>query len=247
MNHYPQLGRRTAVSLGALACLLLGTAPAGAQVSITPDAALPGSSGVFTFVVASDRAHTLPDSTAPATTRVEVHFPVEHPISAITVQPMSGWNVTIARRIPELAPPGAQRAPRSTAAPVSSIVWQGVIPAGHTERFTVSFGPLPTEGGLTFTALQTYSDGVVVRWSDPPGAQRPAPVLRVLPVTTTADGSDETAARLLLGTVALASLVALAAGLLSLRPAGRHALASGRHDRRPRPVRTALRLRVGRR
>jgi periplasmic copper chaperone A len=65
-----------------------------------------------------------------------------------------------------------------------------VIKPGQFQEFPVSAGPLPATDKLVFKALQTYSDGNVVRWIEEPGAdgkepEHPAPVLKLKPKATT--------------------------------------------------------------
>ena len=69
---------------------------------------------------------------------------------------------------------------------VSKITWSGgEIKPGEFQLFTVSAGPLPTDTKqIEFKAVQTYSDGTVVRWieSTPKGGAEPefpAPVLKL--------------------------------------------------------------------
>jgi len=60
---------------------------------------------------------------------------------------------------------------------VSEVIWSGGrIAPGQFEDFTVSADPLPGGAGqLAFKAVQTYSDGHVVRWIDLPQPGQPVP------------------------------------------------------------------------
>ena len=55
--------------------------------------------------------------------------------------------------------------------------------ADQFQEFDVSLGPLPDIDQIVFKALQTYSDGEIVRWIDEPAAgtepEHPAPVLKL--------------------------------------------------------------------
>jgi uncharacterized protein YcnI len=54
------------------------------------------------------------------------------------------------------------------------------IGGSSAKDFELRVGPLPRSSGVVFKALQHYSDGAVVRWiQTSPGAERPAPVLRL--------------------------------------------------------------------
>ena len=58
----------------------------------------------------------------------------------------------------------------------------------------MSLGPLPTADQIVFKALQTYSDGEIVRWIDEAAgaeAEHPAPVLKL---TKKADASASASA-----------------------------------------------------
>ena len=76
---------------------------------------------------------------------------------------------------------------------VNTVTWTatgaGIAP-GFFEQFQVSVG-LPADGDtLTFPALQTYSDGTVVRWIDPttPGGAEPE---HPAPTVTLTSGDDD--------------------------------------------------------
>jgi hypothetical protein len=74
---------------------------------------------------------------------------------------------------------------------VSAITWTAASPAsaikpGQFDEFDVSAGPLPEATSMQFKALQTYSDGEVVRWIEPAPAngsepEHPAPTLKLTP------------------------------------------------------------------
>jgi hypothetical protein len=104
----------------------------------------------------------------------------------------------------------------------------------------VSLGPLPQVDQLVFKALQTYSDGDIVRWIEVPAAgaeaEHPAPVLKLAKATsagtvpaantstttsTTTDPEESGGtAGIVLGVIALvAALAALATSLLTYRKA----------------------------
>src|SRR5581483_11250795 len=68
----------------------------------------------------------------------------------------------------------------------------GSIPVGQYQDFQISVDPLPTDTNqLVFKAVQTYSNGDIVRWIDltqagQPDPEHPAPVLTL----TAADSAD---------------------------------------------------------
>jgi hypothetical protein len=97
----------------------------------------------------------------------------------VSFQPKAGWKRTI--KMEELAEPvevfGEQITER-----VASVTWSGgKIAPGEFDEFGISFRVPETPGEtLVFPAVQTYSNGEVVRWIDPdPEAETPAPQVTV--------------------------------------------------------------------
>jgi uncharacterized protein YcnI len=134
-----------------------------------------GTTATIAFTVPNERD----DAT---TTRVAVQLPVDHPIANVQPKDVAGWTVAT-----DEDPEGR----------VTTITWSGGTIAGgaHTE-FPVELGPLPSDVDvLVFKAVQTYSDGAVVRWIEETPAngdepEHPAPTLRLSgPLATTATTS----------------------------------------------------------
>lgn len=173
--------RAAAVVLGAgLAGAIAVPAPASAHVTVDPSTAVQGGFARLAFRVPTE------SDTAP-TTKVEVYLPDNAPVSSVSTMPVPGWTVSVQRR--KLAQPidvnGAQ-----IDEVVSVLTWTastgGAIRPGQFQEFPVSLGPLPKVDTMVFKALQTYSDGRVVRWIEEPAAdgrepESPAPVLRLTP------------------------------------------------------------------
>ncbi|HYN93236.1 MAG TPA: YcnI family protein [Pilimelia sp.] len=165
------------LALGATLSGVLGfAAPASAHVTVNPREA---DQGGFTRV-----AFRVPtESDTASTTKVEVTFPVDAPVPSVSVMPVPGWTVAVQKGKPA-KPVEAHGAPVTEV--VTKITWTaaqgaGVRP-GEFQEFPVSLGPLPEVDRLVFKALQTYSDGNVVRWIEEPVAggeepESPAPVL----------------------------------------------------------------------
>jgi uncharacterized protein YcnI len=171
--------RRLVIVGAAVAGGLLGiTGTAAAHVVTTPGSATQGSVASISFQVPDE------EDTA-TTTKVEVVFPADHPIASVDVKVMPGWHVTLTHT--KLARPlESDDGPVTDV--VSRITWSGgSVAPGTFEDFTVSLGPLPTDTDrLVFKAIQTYSDGDIVRWIDtsaPDGVDpdHPAPTLRLTP------------------------------------------------------------------
>jgi len=169
----PRVVRATLVGV---ALVILAAAPAGAHVTVQPDVAKKGSFSVFSFNV--------PNETSTANTvKLEVTFPTDTPIAFVSVQPIPGW--TWAADMTQLAKPVKTDDGEVTQA-VSKLTWSGgAIAPGEFQLFTISAGPLPTnKKSLEFKAVQTYSDGTVVRWIEDtpkggPEPEHPAPVLKL--------------------------------------------------------------------
>jgi uncharacterized protein YcnI len=177
------LARRISV-VGALCALALVTlvGAASAHVTANPGTAQQGGYTKISFRVPNER------DTA-STTRLEVNFPTDHPIASVETRAVTGWTATVQKA--KLDKP-IKTDDGEISEVVSKITWTGgKIPPGSFEDFDVSLGPLPTDTDqLVFKALQTYDNGEVVRWIDPPaeGAaepEHPAPVVRLTPVNAT--------------------------------------------------------------
>jgi uncharacterized protein YcnI len=229
-------GRVLLVIGGAGIGLLALAGTAFAHVTITPGSAPQGSTAELTFRVPNE------ESTA-ATVELQVQVPTDHPIAQFLVKPVPGWTSTV--QTVTLAKPVVTDDGSFTTA-VSEVTWKGgkILP-GQFEDFSVSADPLPSgTGQLVFKAVQTYSNGDVVRWIDLPQAgqpepEHPAPVLALTPAGTGADAASSAQADPTAGgsgtgtdTTALAlGAAGLAAGLLGLA-AGGSAWLRGRRDRR---------------
>jgi uncharacterized protein YcnI len=221
-------------ALGVLA--LAGTA--FAHVTITPGSAPQGSTAELTFKVPNEES-------AAATVELQVQVPTAHPIAQFLVKPVPGWTITV--QTVALAKPVVTDDGSFTTA-VSEVTWRGgkILP-GQYQDFSVSADPLPSGvGQLVFKAVQTYSNGDVVRWIDLPQAgqsapEHPAPVLTLSPAGSEADAAAGTQAdppaasgsdtETDTGALELGA-AGLGAGLLGLA-AGGSAWLRGRRDRRP--------------
>ena len=183
----PTLTRRAPLTAAAaLAALVLVAAPASAHVAVTPDTATPGSSTELTFRVPNEEAKADTD-------KVQIQIPVAHPIAQVLPRPVQGWRVTtqtVTLPKPLVTDDG------SFTSVVSEVTWEGGrIAPGEYQDFAISVDPLPDQATtLAFKALQTYTDGAVVRWIDVPQAGQPEPAhpAPVLTLATSAAGGPET-------------------------------------------------------
>jgi uncharacterized protein len=104
---------------------------------------------------------------------------------------------------------------------VSQVTWSGGrIRPGQFQEFPVSVQiPDKAGGTLTFKAVQTYSNGKVVRWIGPEGSEEPAPQVKITaaegegaaatPASQDSGGGDDDS-----NTLAVIALVVGALGLL---------------------------------
>ena len=156
--------------------VVLVAGPAAAHVEIDPGSVPKGSTTSFSFRVPNEKDNA-------STVSLEVDFPTDHPVPAVSVLVKQGWSFTVEKQ--PLQKPIKTESGEVTEA-VSKITWTGgQIPPDGYDLFTVFGGPLPKNvNQLQFKALQTYSDGDVVQWIEPTvkgGAEpeHPAPVLKL--------------------------------------------------------------------
>jgi uncharacterized protein YcnI len=138
----------------------------------------------------SFRVPTESDTTS--TTKLEVNLPVDTPIASVSTKPLPGWTAVATKA--KLATPVKSGDHEITEA-VTKITWTAsagsAIKPGQFQEFDVSLGPLPDADQVVFKALQTYSDGTIVRWIDAPTTdgtepEHPAPVLKLAAKVTAA-------------------------------------------------------------
>lgn len=151
---------RFAVAVLTAAAAVVVLAPAaGAHADLDAEPAVGG-------IPAQLRLHVPNERRDAATVRIELRFPDGDPWSAVSATPAGAWEPTV------------------TAA---GIVWEGRRLEGTQAADLAFTATLPAAGGeLVVPVLQTYDDGEVVRWIDPPTAgggapDHPAPVLSIAP------------------------------------------------------------------
>jgi uncharacterized protein YcnI len=222
---------RVAVLLGVCTAMVIAVAaPALAHITVTPSSAPQGSAAELTFRVPNEE-------TQADTVKIQVKIPTSTPIAQLLVRPVPGWTSQV--QTVQLAKPVTTDDGTFSVA-VSEVTWYGgkILP-GQYQDFAVSADPLPSGvTQLVFKALQTYSNGDVVRWIDTsePGQPEPAHPAPVLTLTgaggsalladrpsgasaasATSDAASDWVARgLALAALAVAAL-GLAGGLLRRR------------------------------
>ncbi|WP_045876977.1 YcnI family protein [Pseudofrankia sp. DC12] len=181
----PRFARVAGVAtIGAVAVVAMAL-PASAHVTVSPQSAPAGGYVQLSFNVPSE-------SDTAATTKLDVQFPTADPIASVAVQPKAGWTYEVKTGAPS-RPVTDDDGDKITQV-VSEIIWTadgpGIKP-GEFDTFVVSAGPLPTDAkSVSFKALQTYSDGSVVRWIDESQAGQPEPEHPAPTVTLTAATGD---------------------------------------------------------
>ncbi len=176
-------------AVGATAVLgFAGTA--FAHVTISPDTAPRSGDTTVAFRVPNEKDNA-------TTTKLEIDLPVDRPIAAVDTEPVAGW--TAVATTSKLATPIKSDDGEVTEA-VTKVVWTasagaGIKP-GQFQQFFVSLDSLPDADSIEIKALQTYSDGDVVRWIDDPapaGADEPEHPAMVLTLVKGNEGGDPTA------------------------------------------------------
>jgi periplasmic copper chaperone A len=197
-----KLWRLGVVAAAVVATTLVTAGPAAAHVTVNPREAVQGGFTKLAFRVPNEK------DTA-NTVKLEVVIPTQAPIAHLSVKPVPGWTATVDKT--KLATPIKTDDGEVTEA-ISKITWtstgaDSAIKAGQFLEFEVSAGPLPEVDQIVFKALQTYSDGDVMRWIEEPAAdgkepEHPAPVLKLTKKTSATPSA---------GTAAQASAIPVAA------------------------------------
>jgi uncharacterized protein YcnI len=163
--------RRTICIASAAAALLAVPAAAEAHVTLQPSEAPAGGFTRLDVRVPTEREDA-------STTKVEVKFPAG--FTSVSTEPVPGWTASV----------------KKTADRVDTVTWtgdgkQGKIGPGEFQDFGLSVA-VPDKPGasLTFKALQTYSNGEVVRWIGPPDAEEPAPRVALTAASAEGTGSE---------------------------------------------------------
>ncbi len=157
---------RILMAAGAIVVLALGSAvhtpAAWAHVHASSDNAARGAMALVTFQVPNE------SDTGAATTALTVTLP---DVASARTESMPGW----AARLDRDAASGAVRSVTWTSAP------NGGIAPDQFALFRLSV-KLPDADTVSFPATQTYADGTVVKWDQPPlpdggEPEHPAPML----------------------------------------------------------------------
>ncbi|MEN4473233.1 YcnI family protein [Mycolicibacterium cosmeticum] len=148
MRYTHRAPARALLTLAAAGAALLTAAPASAHVHVDADDAHPGGTAVLTFRVPGE------SEKGALTTQFSVALPN---VASARTELMPGWTARLDRD--------------SAAGTVRSVTWTAAPQVGISPEqfglFRVSV-TLPNQDDVSFPATQTYSDGTVVRWDQPP-------------------------------------------------------------------------------
>ena len=108
--------------------------------------------------------------------KLEVQLPKGTPFLYVSSKPIPGWTVKMTEApLPE---PVESEGTKITKA-ISTVTWTAseaaAVKPGEYQDFSISAGPLPKPGTIELPAIQTYSDGEVVRWNQPTPASGEEP------------------------------------------------------------------------
>jgi uncharacterized protein YcnI len=169
MKWHRNLVWRVLISAAATLMLYLGStaaiAPAWAHVRASSDSAVRGRMAVVTFQVTNE------STKGAATTALTVDL---SNVTAVQTETMPGWTAKLDRD--------------SASGTVHSVTWtaapDGGIPVDQFELFRISV-KLPDADTVSFPATQTYADGSVVKWDQPPipGGTEPDNPVPILTLT----------------------------------------------------------------
>jgi uncharacterized protein YcnI len=165
---------------GALLAVLALAPAAAAHVTLQPETAPAGGFTRLDVRVPTERENA-------STTKVEVQFPPG--FLSVSTEPVPGWDMEV--RMRELDEPVEQFGEQVTEE-VDTVTFNATgdaaIRPGQFQDFGLSVAVPDRRPGtmLTFKALQTYSNGEVVRWIGPPDSEEPAPQVEL----TAAEGEE---------------------------------------------------------
>ena len=192
--------------------LLTGIASASAHVRAESDNASPGQTAVVTFRVPGESEN------GALTTQLRIALP---DVPSARTEVMPGWTARLDRD--------------AAAGTVSAVTWTASpgtgISSDQFALFRVSV-KMPEGETVSFPATQTYSDGTVVRWDQPPlpdggEPEYPAPVVTMgeaktapaddHPAAVAQSSTSDNSARWLAGGALTVAAIAIAGTLLARR------------------------------
>jgi uncharacterized protein YcnI len=143
------------VAAVSVSLTLAATGVAWGHVVVTPESVPAGGYETLTVTVPTEK--DIP------TTKIRAEVPEGFTVSG--VQPVPGWDY-------EFEEDGGV---------ITAVTWSGgELRPREFQQFLLSAQAPENPGDYTWKAFQTYQDGSVVRWTGPPDAEEPAPVVEVV-------------------------------------------------------------------
>ncbi|MDA4108337.1 YcnI family protein [Mycolicibacterium holsaticum] len=207
MSSFAKASSRALITVAAAASTVLvgglaTAATASAHVHADAEHAAPGSTAIVTFRVPGE------SETGALTTELSVKLP---DVTSARTEVMPGWSARLDRDV--------------AAGTVQSVTWTAApgtgISSDQFALFQISV-KLPEGESVSFPATQTYSDGTVVRWDQPPLAdggepEYPVPVLELTEPDAAQPATADVTARWLAGGALALAAAAVAATVLTRR------------------------------
>lgn len=200
---------RSVAAVAMSVTAVAGAAPAWAHVTVSADHCWRGGVAIVTFMVPNE------SETGSPTTGLTVTLPN---VTSAHTELMPGWTAHLEHDVAA----GAFRSVSWTASPAAG------IPADQFALFRIQVN-LPDTPTASFPAVQTYADGKVVRWDQPPLAdgsepEHPAPLLTLTDAVAdpgqTASASPDGATRWIAAGALVLSGASLAVNLVRRRRSG---------------------------
>lgn len=188
LNRPLRLFARASAVIGTAGLVALaGAGMASAHVTAQPGTAVKGSTSEITFRV--------PDEDDQAgTVKVTVTLPSDHPFASVNTKPIPGWTAEVA--MAKLDKPVRTDSGAELTDVPHTVTWTANpgtrINPEQFQEFTILVETIPTETDkLLLPAVQTYDNGNVVQWDQPPAApgapepEHPAPSVNLVADTST--------------------------------------------------------------
>jgi uncharacterized protein YcnI len=177
-----------AVCIGVLALGFVAflAGPASAHVTLHSYDAVQGASDAVVQIRVPN------EESAATTTALEIDFPAATPLIGLYVEPTPGWQFQVTNS--NLTKPVVTDDGTITSY-VSKVVWSGGnIPVGGYQDFNVDVSSMPMAPSIEVKALQTYSNGDIVRWIEETGPNgqepdHPAPTLTLAAPTSSSSSA----------------------------------------------------------
>jgi uncharacterized protein len=177
------MSRRIVLATALAGAILFAlAAPAAAHVTVDPPSVPKGSTLKLSFLAPNEEPNL-------KMTKLQIVFPTppQTPIATVNVEPLPGWTARVTLLTltkPIVTDDGTIKKV------VQEIDWTAKTPAdgigaNQFGEFIIDADGLPTnEDQVVFKAIQTYSNGVQVKWIDPvtpngPAADHPTPILEL--------------------------------------------------------------------